>query len=184
MIKNEKGFGIIEIILVVVVIGLLITVGWLFFDRQNNQNKEHIKTIESTSSVSDGKAVEQSEIEYKEFKNLGIKIKLDDNANKFTYEEKDDIVLVNSNEFKSEVDNICPQSPTSSIAVIARQEGLVDQSQVMVKVIKQFSSFTITDVGSPTGFQCSTEYAANKMSEKTGEFSKKVYSIFENSESI
>lgn len=48
MIKNEKGFGIIEVVLVVLVIGLLITVGWLFFDRQNSK-KQDSKSLEIVS---------------------------------------------------------------------------------------------------------------------------------------
>ena len=40
MRKNEKGFGIVELILIIVVIGLIMAVGWLFFDRQKEKNNE------------------------------------------------------------------------------------------------------------------------------------------------
>ena len=36
MSKNEKGFGSMEILLVIVVVGLLAVVGWLFLDRYTN----------------------------------------------------------------------------------------------------------------------------------------------------
>ncbi len=37
MRKNKKGFGVVEIILIIVVIGLIVAVGWLFFDRQKDK---------------------------------------------------------------------------------------------------------------------------------------------------
>ena len=40
MRKNKKGFGVVEILLVIVVIGLIVAVGWLFFDRQKSKNNE------------------------------------------------------------------------------------------------------------------------------------------------
>lgn len=40
MRKNEKGFGLVELILIIVVIGLIVAVGWLFFDRQKEKNNE------------------------------------------------------------------------------------------------------------------------------------------------
>ncbi|MCB9819989.1 hypothetical protein H6796_01655 [Candidatus Nomurabacteria bacterium] len=38
MRKNQKGFGVIEILLIVAVIGLTVAVGWLFLDRQKNND--------------------------------------------------------------------------------------------------------------------------------------------------
>lgn len=36
MRKNEKGFSIVEILLIVVVVGLIVAVGWLFFEKQKD----------------------------------------------------------------------------------------------------------------------------------------------------
>ncbi len=38
MKSNQKGFSVIEILLVIVVVGLIGTVGWLVYDRQNNNS--------------------------------------------------------------------------------------------------------------------------------------------------
>lgn len=40
MKANQKGFSVVEILIVVVVIGLLGGVGWLVYDRQKNNNKQ------------------------------------------------------------------------------------------------------------------------------------------------
>ncbi len=36
MKKNEKGFGVVEILLVAVIIGLLGLVGWMFYNKQKD----------------------------------------------------------------------------------------------------------------------------------------------------
>lgn len=35
--KNEKGFGVVELLLIIIVIGLVVTVGWLIYDRQRSK---------------------------------------------------------------------------------------------------------------------------------------------------
>lgn len=37
MAKNQKGFGAVVVILLILVIGLVVAVGWLVFDRQKNK---------------------------------------------------------------------------------------------------------------------------------------------------
>lgn len=59
MRKNEKGFGAVEILLVIVIIGLLGVVGWQFFSRQkdtkNNEsaatNSEQVKKTEEPKNT-------------------------------------------------------------------------------------------------------------------------------------
>lgn len=42
---NQKGFSVVEILFVMVVVGLLAAIGWLVYDRQNNKsNKEQANT--------------------------------------------------------------------------------------------------------------------------------------------
>ena len=49
MRKNEKGFGVVEILLVILVIGLLVAVGWMFFDRQKNKQDDKITDAQQTT---------------------------------------------------------------------------------------------------------------------------------------
>lgn len=59
MRKNEKGFGAVELLVIIVIIGLLGVVGWQFFSRQkdtksseNTTNSEQVNiTQESTKKV-------------------------------------------------------------------------------------------------------------------------------------
>lgn len=47
MRNNEKGFGATEALLIIVVIGLMVAVGWLFFDRQKDTNNTESTTTNS-----------------------------------------------------------------------------------------------------------------------------------------
>jgi prepilin-type N-terminal cleavage/methylation domain-containing protein len=48
MKTNQKGFSVVEILIVIVVIGLLGTVGWLVYDRQNSkEDKEQANTSQT-----------------------------------------------------------------------------------------------------------------------------------------
>ncbi len=49
MNKNEKGFSLVAILIAVVLVGLLGTVGWLVYDRQNDNNKVSPATTNTTS---------------------------------------------------------------------------------------------------------------------------------------
>lgn len=66
MKQNQKGFSVIEILIVIVVVGLIGTVGWLVYDRQKSKNSEQPKTTQveetkkepETSKLSDYKSDE------------------------------------------------------------------------------------------------------------------------------
>jgi len=51
--KNQKGFGVGEIFLVIIVIGLIVAVGWLFLDRQHSKTADDSSTSTSTASTKD-----------------------------------------------------------------------------------------------------------------------------------
>lgn len=56
--KNQKGFGVVEILLVIVVIGLIVVVGWLFMTRQNS--KDDTTKSNSTTDSSKTQGVENT----------------------------------------------------------------------------------------------------------------------------
>ncbi len=58
MRKNEKGFSAVEILLVIVVIGLLVTVGWLISTRQENEVDDAQQTTQKTTEQKSSKASE------------------------------------------------------------------------------------------------------------------------------
>lgn len=69
---NQKGFSVVEILIVVVVVGLLGTAGWLVYDRQTN-NKQDTRTTKSqaeekaTEKVAETKPNSNCETSYKSY---------------------------------------------------------------------------------------------------------------------
>lgn len=51
MSKNEKGFGVVEVLLIIVVIGLLAVMGWQFFSRQKDNTTTDSNTTNTQDSV-------------------------------------------------------------------------------------------------------------------------------------
>lgn len=49
--KNQKGFSIVEVIMVILVVGLIAAVGWLVYDRQKSSNQTpNVQVTEGTKS--------------------------------------------------------------------------------------------------------------------------------------
>jgi Tfp pilus assembly protein PilE len=55
--KSEKGFAVVEILIIVFVIGLLGTIGWFVYDRQNDSSQTR-KTQDSSKTVEEDTDVE------------------------------------------------------------------------------------------------------------------------------
>lgn len=59
---NQKGFSVVEILIVIVVVGLLGTVGWLVYDRQNNKSdKEKANTAQTQTETQKVETPKQEE---------------------------------------------------------------------------------------------------------------------------
>lgn len=67
MKANQKGFSVVEILIVIVVVGLLGAVGWLVYDRQKNKtdNKEVTSTQETQQTTSNNSETATQESDYK-----------------------------------------------------------------------------------------------------------------------
>lgn len=63
MKHNEKGFSVVEILIVIVVVGLLGAVGWLVYDRQNSKtdNKEVVSTQETQGANENADSAKDSD---------------------------------------------------------------------------------------------------------------------------
>lgn len=48
---NQKGFSVVEILIVIVVVGLLGAVGWLVYDRQTNKDSSKESTVQQESKT-------------------------------------------------------------------------------------------------------------------------------------
>jgi len=51
MDKNQKGFGIVEILIIIVIVGLIGTVGWLVYDRQKSKDTETPSTTNTSQTT-------------------------------------------------------------------------------------------------------------------------------------
>lgn len=56
MKKNQRGFTIVEILLVVVVVGLLGTIGWLVYDKLNSKPSDTGQTVKQEKKTAPPKA--------------------------------------------------------------------------------------------------------------------------------
>lgn len=63
MKANQKGFSVVEMLIVIVVIGLLGTVGWLVYDRQSSKtNKEQTVNTQTQSETSNKDTSKKEEV--------------------------------------------------------------------------------------------------------------------------
>lgn len=63
MKKNENGFSVVEVLVVVVIVGLLAAVGWLVYDRQKNeQSSQAPATTQNTESKASSEQSKKDEL--------------------------------------------------------------------------------------------------------------------------
>lgn len=86
MKANQKGFSVVELLIVIVVIGLLASLGWLVYDRQNKSSHLPAKTQTNDQTQKVGEATTYT------FKELGIAMKILDGWSVETTTTKQDAV--------------------------------------------------------------------------------------------
>lgn len=64
MKKNQQGFSAVELVLAIVVLGLLVAVGWLVYDRQNTSDTKSNDETTENSEVQTDQAVEEVQPSY------------------------------------------------------------------------------------------------------------------------
>jgi len=62
---NQKGFSVVEILIVIVVVGLLGAVGWVVYDRQNSKNDSAQSTVQQENQAKQPTADDNKEAEKK-----------------------------------------------------------------------------------------------------------------------
>lgn len=117
---NQRGFGVVEIVVVIVMVGLLGAVGWLVHDRQKikTENKD---MAAQTSVQTDEQAKQESKDEekqtnYFEIKELGVKFELSDNLSGLYYAigNSNRTAYFSLNEFKG---TDCAADKTAQVAL-------------------------------------------------------------------
>jgi len=89
MKNNQKGFSVVEILIVVVIVGLVGTVGWLVYDRQKSKSDDKDTAVQTSQQESSkNQTVTPKPVPntgYLVVKEWGVKIKMKD-ADKVSYD--------------------------------------------------------------------------------------------------
>lgn len=85
---NQKGFSVVEILIVIVVVGLLGAVGWLVYDRQSKNNDSSNKSQTSSTAPTDTTTKSETSGKALEIAALGIKVNDPDGRNLQVHTEK------------------------------------------------------------------------------------------------
>lgn len=182
---DQKGFTVVEGLLIVIALTLIGFTGFYVY----NANKDDQKTTNNqTSAVKEETKPAAKPVEYKEFKNLGVKIKLDDAAKKFTYSDNEFGISVVSSELKALTDKDCTSDSGGDglVATVSRVQGkYVADDHVGSSLLKQFPTFALSAGSLPAGFICGTSTeATQRVSNKTIELSTEAKNIFKNAEQL
>lgn len=89
MKDNQKGFSVVEILIVIVVVGLLGTVGWLVYDRQKGKTDNQQTSKTTTTPAKAAQATEtpnQPQVSYLTVKEWGVKIPQTPTGNVISYQ--------------------------------------------------------------------------------------------------
>lgn len=84
MKANQKGFSVVELLIIIVVVGLLGAVGWLVYDRQNNKNTSTTQSEQSSSTTQANK--EANTNKYLTIKEWGVQFSVPNDIQDLTYE--------------------------------------------------------------------------------------------------
>lgn len=88
MKSNQKGFSVVELLIVIVIIGLVGTVGWLVYDRQKSKSDDKVTTTQASQQDQKEETPKKEEVKqptYFEIKELGVKFELTDNLTGLYY---------------------------------------------------------------------------------------------------
>jgi prepilin-type N-terminal cleavage/methylation domain-containing protein len=136
MKANQKGFSVVEILVVVVIVGLLGLVGWLVYDRQKNETD-----TKDTTSQTNEKTTEQNEPAVKEevkqptyfeIKELGVKFELSENLSGLYYSmgNNNKTAYFSLNELKG---TDCAADKTAQVALTRYTDADFDNDPIVSK---------------------------------------------------
>jgi competence protein ComGC len=106
MNKSQKGFGAVELLLILIIVGMLGGIGWYVYSSNKNTDSVLNNTSNSTVSPSKSKSASSSQSttsskKYLEVSELGIKFELTDKLKNAYYVKTDDGYFVSVHDFDS-----------------------------------------------------------------------------------
>ncbi len=118
MKTNQKGFSVVEILIVIVIVGLLGTVGWLVYDRQQSKTSDSQTTTQPTeqkqeTSQEETPPTDNDTQSYMEIREWGVKLPLDSSLGGLSYAITGKYASIRSHE----LDKLSGSCTTNSVNV-------------------------------------------------------------------
>lgn len=145
---NQKGFSVVEILIVVTILGLVGVVGWLVYDRQNNKADEKsttTQTIQQEKKETPKEEVKQST--FFEIKELGVKFELTDTLTGLYYSmgNNNKTAYFSLNELK---DTDCAADKAAQVALIRyTDEDFANDPYVSKEYARKIGSYYYMSIG-------------------------------------
>ena len=101
MKANQKGFSVVEILIVIVVVGLLAVAGWLVYDRQKNRTDDKAATQTSTTQPKSDNSSNESVLEgFKKYDDANFSMQYPNLWKTSTKNDQPEWVFFTSSDFK------------------------------------------------------------------------------------
>lgn len=116
---HQKGFGAVEILLVIIALTLIVGVGFYVFN--TNKDDANTQTEQKISTANENKPAETKK-QYLEFKNAGVKIELNETTkDAYNGSTSDDELFIGSHAIDSQLgfENCKVDGPASGITALA-----------------------------------------------------------------
>ena len=171
--KNQKGFGLIEGLLVVIALTLLFGVGYYVYSQNNKKNENRQDAAASEQSQNDGQAAVKQKTEYFEFKELGVKIPLSKELAGLDSQMESNYLYLTTNAIiasknKCDPNNTFSDTSSKSFASLSRQTGIYPKNPGIDdgSLLKQFDGFYIT-ASYPNGYGCADNASGSQLNDYT-----------------
>jgi Tfp pilus assembly protein PilX len=166
--KNQKGFGLVEGLLIVIALTLIAGVGYyVYSSRKDNSSK----TNEQITSQPAAEAKQQDE--YFEFKELGVKIPLSKELAGLDSQTESNYLYLTTDAITASKNRCDPNNTfndvsSKSFASLSRQTGIYPKNPGIDdgSLLKQFDGFYIT-ASYPNGYGCADNASGSQLNDYT-----------------
>ena len=158
---NQKGFGLVEGLLVIIALTLIVGVGYYVY----SQNKSDDSSQQSTGTAATSQSTQpaKQETKYFEFKELGVKIPLNEGLDGLSYQVEDNYLFLTTNKITAEAKKCDPgedfkDASSTSFASLSRATGTYPSNPGLGDGVlqKQFNGFYVA-AGYPNGTPCAVD---------------------------
>jgi hypothetical protein len=187
---NQKGFGAIEALLILIIVAGLGFVGWYVMN-SNKQKKGQVSNIDK-SAVQTTPSTKSNDQKYI-FREMGVKIDLPDALSGLTYAVSNSdgvqyLALTNP-EFNNSLQGCNPGEDLrgASFATVDKRSGIYPKNPDVLNndgsLLKQFNGYYI-EAGIPNGLGCSDQSKADSFSQVNSKVKNALFDAFKTVEEV